>query len=173
MLKGENIFLRPIAEEDIQCLNKWKNDEEVFKFLGGGFMPTSIDHQKQWLESMSDLSGKNKRFMICEKNKKTIGMIGLYDINWIHRNCEIGIFVGEKNSQGKGYAKEACTLLENFACNYLNLRKIKLFVVSDNVQALKLWQSLDYKFVGEYIDERFIDGKYRNVKIMEKFISEN
>lgn len=29
MIKGEDIYLRPILKTDIELLNKWKNDEEA------------------------------------------------------------------------------------------------------------------------------------------------
>lgn len=170
MLKGKKIYLRPIQKNDINHLNKWKNDEEVYKYLGGGFMPTSIDQQEQWLESLMDTSGNNKRFIICDYDNFPIGMVGLYCINWIHRTCEIGIYIGSKEAKGKGYGKEACLLIEKFANEYVNIRKIKLNVVSDNKVAINLWKSLGYNKIGEYTKERYIKGSYRNLTIMEKFI---
>lgn len=170
MIMGERIYLRPIRREDIIYLNQWKNDEETYMYLAGGFMPTSIDQQEKWLDSLIDTSGNNKRFIICEKNDLSIGLVGLYNINWIHRTCEIGIFIGNKEARGKGYGKEACILIERFAREYVNLRKIKLSVVSDNIMALNMWRSLGYKKIGEYAKERFIKGSYRNLTLMEKFI---
>ncbi len=170
MIIGNKIYLRPIVREDLASLNRWRNDEDTFKYLGGGFMPVSIDLQEKWLESYIDTTGDNKRFIICVvENDEPVGMIGLYNISWIHRVCEIGVFIGDKRARGKGYATEACRLLERFAFGYLNLRKIKLSVVSDNGPALKLWKSLGYRQVGEHVAERFIDGAYRNVTLMEKF----
>ncbi|MBU8757229.1 GNAT family N-acetyltransferase [Priestia megaterium] len=171
MIKGEKIYLRPILKKDITVLNDWKNDEETYRYLGGGFMPTSIDQQEKWIDSMIDTSGNNKRFIICDNEKEPVGMVGLYDINWIHRTCEIGIFIGSKSAKGKGYGKEACTLVEKFAKEYLNLRKIKLNVVSDNEAAAYMWKSLGYRKIGEYVDERFIEGEYKGLILMEKFIN--
>lgn len=170
MLKGEKISLRPITKKDLPYLNKWKNDEEVYRYLGGGFMPTSIDLQEKWLESMMDLSGNNKRFIINQLDSSPVGMIGLYDINWIHRTCEVGLYIGEKNAQGKGYAKESYHLLEKFAKEYLNLRKINLKVVYSNDAAAKFWESVGYRKVGILKEERFIKGTYLDLMIMEKFI---
>lgn len=166
----KKIYLRPIVKSDIKKLNEWKNDEETYKFLGGGFMPISIDQQEKWLDSMIDLTGNNKRFMICDNEDLVIGMIGLYNINCIHRNCEIGVYIGEKNSRGNGYGKKACILVETFAKEYLNLRKIKLNVVFDNNYALNMWESLGYIKVGELVEERFIKGEYLNLIIMEKML---
>ncbi|MCI2253111.1 GNAT family N-acetyltransferase [Domibacillus sp. PGB-M46] len=170
MIKGEKVYLRPILKKDVTFLNEWKNDEETYRYLGGGFMPTSLDHHEKWLDSLIDTSGNNKRFIICDKNSAPVGMVGLYDINWIHRTCEIGIYIGGENVKGKGYGKESCQLIEQFAKEYLNLRKIKLNVVSENESAIHLWAALGYEKVGEYRDERFIKGKYKNLVLMEKFI---
>ncbi len=171
MIKGKLIYLRPIIKSDITYLNRWKNDENTYMYLGGGFMPTSIDYQEKYLELMIDTSGKDKRFIICDNDDLPIGMVGLYNINWINRTCEIGVYIGDKKALSKGYGKEACLLVERFAKEYINLRKIKLSVVSDNKNALRMWHSLEYKKVGEYIDERFIKGTYRNLIVMEKFIN--
>jgi len=173
MIKGNMIYLRPIQKNDITYLNKWKNDEETYMYLGGGFMPTSIDLQEKWLDSLIDTTGNNKWFIVCDYNDKPLGMIGLYNINWIHRTCEIGIFIGDHNALGKGYGKEACKILENFAKEYINIRKIKLSVVSDNEHAINMWLSLGYKKIGEHIQDRYIKGSYRNVTIMEKFIAKD
>lgn len=170
MIKGNKIYLRPILKQDITFLNEWKNDEETYQYLGGGFMPTSIDQQEKWIDSMIDTTGNNKRFIICDNENVPIGMIGLYSINWIHRTCEIGIYIGNKSAQGKGYGKESCRLIEQFAKEYLNLRKIRLNVVYDNESATHMWQSLGYEKVGEYKKERFIKGEYMNLVLMEKFI---
>lgn len=170
MIKGENIYLRPIEKHDLKKLNEWKNTEEIYMYLGGGFMPTSIDQQEKWLDSMIDTSGNNKRFMICDKNNEALGMVGLYGINWINRTSEIGIYIGNNKQQKKGYGKESITLVETFAKEYLNLRKIILKVVLDNIKALSMWDSLGYKKVGELKKERFIKGNYRNIILMEKFL---
>ncbi|PID23867.1 GNAT family N-acetyltransferase [Sporosarcina sp. P7] len=170
VIKGEKVYLRPILKKDITFLNEWKNDEETYRYLGGGFMPVSIDQQEKWMDSLIDTTGNNKRFVICDNENSPLGMIGLYSINWINRTCEIGLYIGNKQTKGKGYGKESCRLIERFAKEYLNLRKIKLNVVCDNESATYLWQSLGYEKIGEFKEERFIKGEYKDLVLMEKFI---
>lgn len=170
MIKGEKIYLRPVLLEDINFLNKWKNDEDIFCNLGGGFMPISIDQQKKWMDSFIDNTGNNKRFMIVTNDNIVIGFIGLYDINSIHRTCSLGIYIGEKEYWGKGIGSEACRILFNFAKNTLNLRKINLNVVADNPSAIAMYIKLGFKECGRLTEERFIKGKYRDLVIMESFI---
>lgn len=169
MLTGEKINLRPIRKEDLQYLNQWKNDRSVYQYLGGGFAPVSLDQQAAWMETMMDLTGQERRFMICTKEGSPIGLVGLYQIHWIHRNCEMGVLIGDSFAQRKGYAKEACQLLERYAADFLNLHKIKIKVVAENQAAYGLWKSLGYQKIGEQVQERFIAGQYQNVILMEKF----
>ncbi|HAT4122602.1 GNAT family N-acetyltransferase [Clostridium perfringens] len=165
MLKSENLMLRPIEIKDLKVLNKWKNDYEIFKYLGGGFQPQSINEQEKYISNLINNSGDSKRFII--DNGNAIGMVGLYSINFINRNCDLGIYIGEKSQQGKGYAKEAMNLILDFAFNNLNLKKIKLNVVDGNSKALNLYKSIGFIEVGVLKEERFINGKFEDVKIME------
>lgn len=169
MLQKDNIKLRPILRSDLEKLNKWKNDEEIYKYLGGGFNPISIDQHEQWIDKLINIDNQNKRFII-EFDGVSVGMIGLYSINNIYQNCEIGIYVGEKDYHGRGIAKNSMLLLESYAKNYLNIRKIKCFVVVENEKAYKSWEKVGYKQVGVLKEERFIDGEFKDVMLMEKFI---
>ena len=162
--------LRPIEKRDLEKLNRWKNDESVFKFLGGGYKPVSVDQQASWMDNMMDLNGNNKRFMILDENGDAIGMTGLYSIDWTHRTCEVGLYIGESSARRKGFALMAYFSLEKYAKNYLNLRKIKLNVVRNNNAGKKLWDKVGFKEVGVLHQERYINGEYCDLIIMEKFI---
>ncbi|GGD28588.1 GNAT family N-acetyltransferase [Pontibacillus salipaludis] len=171
MIKGEKIYLRAILKSDITYLNEWKNDVKTFQYLGGGFIPTSIDQQEKWIDSLIDTSGNDKRFIISGNDGSPLGMVGLYGINWRDRTCEIGIYIGNHSAKGKGVGKEACELMEYFAKEHLNLRKIKLNVVTENTKALQMWSSLGYIKAGEYKAERYIKGEYKDLSLMEKMIN--
>ena len=147
MLKSESCYIRPLRIEDIDDLNKWNSDEEVMKYLGGGYHPVSKDLQIKWLNNMMDTSAfsTNKRYMICDNNNYNIGLVGLYSINWINKTSEVGIYIGEIDFQNKGIASQAYQLLEEFAKNNLNLRKLKAYVVKKNHKAVKFWEKNNYK----------------------------
>lgn len=170
MLEYHKIQLVPIEVEDLIILNKWKNDKEVFKYLGGGYNPISISQQKNWIEKIVENTSTNKRYMILNEEGKKVGFIGLYEISEIHRICSLGIYIGEKEYWGKRIASRAYKALEKYAKEYLNIRKIKLEVVKDNEGAVSLYKKMNFQICGEHKEERFIEGKYRDVLLMEKFI---
>lgn len=171
MIKYEKIELVPIEKEDIELLKKWKNDSDVFKYLGGGYRPISDSQAEKWIESLINNNSQYQRFMI--KNDKKIGFIGLYNISEVNRTAELGIYIGEKEYQQKGFAKMAYKALEGYAKDWLNIRKIKLEVVKDNERAVKLYEKLNFKVCGNRELDRFVEGKYRDVIMMEKFIDKN
>jgi len=167
VLEGEKVLLRPIEKNDLEELNVWRNDYSIFKNLGGGFQPISIDQQSLWMENMIDLTSSNKRFMITSKlDSVKLGVVGLYNINYINRNCEFGIYMGNKNYYGQGLGKEATYLMVNYAFKNLNLNKIKLLVNDDNF-AHRMYEKIGFRNVGYYKNERFVDGQYIDVYIME------
>lgn len=172
MLNLENINLRPIEKTDICRIIKWKNDYEVFKYLGGGYEPQSMTNLEKYIDILCDNSKNNKRFII-DNNGNAIGIIGLYEIDFKNRNCELGIYIGEKKEWGKGYASTACKLIQEYAFSNLNLKKIKLKVVEENISAKKMYMKLGYRLVGTYINERYIEGKYNNIISMELLRGEN
>lgn len=177
MMKGRlnvmnNFFsIRPIELEDDNYIYAWKKDPMVFKYLGGGYNPQSLHEVKEFMPQLSKQSNRNKRFMIVNsKTDEPIGLVGLYSINNTHRTCEIGIYIGNRNFQGQGAATIAVDFVEQYAKNYLNLRKITLSVVSENESAIRFWDKRGYSHVGTMKQERFIDGKYCDVQIREKFL---
>ncbi|RXS20215.1 GNAT family N-acetyltransferase [Staphylococcus saprophyticus] len=163
------INIRPIEYDDLELLHKWRNDREIFSQLGDGFFPVSKTEMSNWMSNFCKNDKSNLKFIITYDSKGA-GYITLTNVNYINRSAELGIYIGEKNLQGCGIASGAIELLEDFATNNLNLRKIKLLVNSDNNAALALYHKLGFRDIGIYEKERFIKGNWVDVKIMEKFI---
>lgn len=163
------VHIRPIEREDLDLLFKWRNDESIFSQLGGGYFPTSKTEMSKWMDNFSKPDKQNLRFLIQYKETR-VGFISLSNINYINGTSELGIYIGEKNFEGKGIASSSLKLIETFARDYLNLRKIKLLVNDNNKAAIKLYEKNEYNLVGQYIKERFYKGEFINLLIMEKFI---
>lgn len=164
-----DVFLRPIEYSDLEYLFKWRNDKKIFMQLGGGFFPTSKTEMEKWMDNFCKKDLNNPKFII-EFETQPVGFISLTNINYINRSGDLGIYIGESDFQGKGIATKALTNLESFAKNQLNLRKIKLLMNDNNIGALNLYEKLSYKFVGKYEKERYVNGDWVDVIIMEKFL---
>mgnify|MGYP001625617449 FL=1 len=171
-MEYEGISLIPVEIEDIELLNKWKNDENIYKYLGGGFKPISLSQQRKWIDKLVENTSENQRYIIKVNENVKVGFVGLYNISLVHRTCSLGLYIGEKEYWGQGIAKKAYLALEKYAKQYLNIRKIHLEVVEGNENAVKLYKKLGFKICGSLEQERYIDGKYENLLIMDKFLQE-
>lgn len=163
------VSLRPVEYSDLEFLFKWRNNKEIFTQLGGGYFPTSKTEMEKWMDNFCEKDMNNPRFIIMFE-KQTVGFISLNNISYINRSAELGVYIGELRFQGKGIASEALTQLELFAKNQLNLRKIKLLMNDNNISALKLYEKLSYELIGKYKSERYVNGEWVDVLIMEKFL---
>lgn len=58
----------------------------------------------------------------------------------------------------------------DYAKNTLNLRKISLNVLDDNDAAIHLYKKVNFVECGLKREERYINGTYKNLLLMEVFL---
>lgn len=170
MLIGKNVKLRMIEKEDLTLINQWRNDLEIKNQAILHPFPVTKELEDNWYNKVANNVQNNEVFFtITDKKEKVIGYTMLKSINWIHRNCYFGIIIGDKENQGKGIGKEALSLLVEYAFATLNLHKITLEVLSNNINAIKLYENNGFKREGILAKHVFINNKYEDVIIMSKF----
>jgi UDP-4-amino-4,6-dideoxy-N-acetyl-beta-L-altrosamine N-acetyltransferase len=170
MLKGRNITLRPLKMSDWEKTIQWRNDIEIKKMAMMHPFPITEMVEKEWYENiLKSTSNRTVYFTIVKKNDIPIGFVTLNKISYTHKNCALGIVIGEKDDQGKGYGKEAMALIISYAFNTLNLNKITVEVVENNKTAIALYKKLGFTEEGRLKQQFYAEGKYLDVIILAKF----
>lgn len=169
-LKNTNIYLRGISLDDVnETYLAWMNDREVTKGLVSGLFPSSIQQLENYIKGQLQ-QPFSAMFAICtNKEDKHIGNIKIDSFNWISGTCELGILIGDRSEWGKGYGKEACDLVINYAFEDLNLRKVTLVVFSNNPAAQRLYEKIGFQIEGSLKDHIFVEGSYYDKIYMSKF----
>ena len=98
--------------------------------------------------------------------EKLIGNCGIHDINWKNRFGVIGIAIGEKDYQNKGYGSEAIEILLEYGFNKINLNRIELLVYDYNVRALKSYKKIGFIEEGRKRKFMWYKGAYHDAIIM-------
>lgn len=167
-LESERLLLTPVKmQHATQEYISWLNDSEVNKYLEVK-KENSLDELKEYIKDSID----KKIFFWAihvKENDKHIGNIKIDPINKRHGIGEYGIMMGDKSEWGKSYAKEASFAVIDFCFNKMNLRKMTLGVVEDNVSAVKLYENLGFVVEGNYRKHAVYDGIYCNVLRMALF----
>jgi RimJ/RimL family protein N-acetyltransferase len=166
-LSGERVFLSPVAPEDGALWAVWLNDLAVSVPLGDeAYMTYGLERAQQ---DVRDTALKQDHvFTIVEKSTdRAIGRCLLFGVNLVDRCAMVGIFIGEKDSWGRGYGQEAMRLLLDFGFNLLNLHNIMLGVFAFNERAIHSYEGLGFHEMGRRREARWIGGKAYDVIWMD------
>tara|TARA_B100001175_G_scaffold316925_1_gene332159 strand:+ start:1535 stop:2065 length:531 start_codon:yes stop_codon:yes gene_type:complete len=143
-LVTERLLLIPSGLEFLsENYLSWMKDDQVVEFMESGGKNYTIAMLKDYLENIE----KNNIFswaIVLKKNRHHIGNLKIDPISMKNLYGEYGIMIGDKSMWGKGYAKEASIEVIKFCFSTLSLRKINLGVVSNNVKAIKLYESMGF-----------------------------
>ena len=171
MLESTKIILRPIIKSDAPLFYKWRNEISYIELTQSIRFPKHEKLEEEWVDrSIKDTSNKNVVFVMVEKeSNQPIGFIQLSAINWISRNCMFGIAITEPTFHGKGYAKEAMNLLFDYAFTKLNLLKISLEVIANNLNAIKLYENYGFELEGNLKQHYFWNDTFQDVLIYSLF----
>lgn len=134
----------------------WLNDTEVNSYLEtkGNY---TLDKLKSYVEEQYNNEIYFWAIHLKDTNKH-IGNIKIDPIDDETRAGEYGILMGDKQSWGKGFAKEASYRIIKYCFEELKLLKINLGVIEDNLKAVMLYKKMGFK-----IDEVKKDvGTYNN-----------
>jgi len=118
----EPVYLRALELDDLERTYKWHNDPEMYRTLGGAFHHVSHVTEEEWLRKMVVSSPNEVNLAIClTENSLHIGNIYLRNIDWIARNGEAHLFIGEVGERSKGCGQAAIRLLVRYAFQDLGL----------------------------------------------------
>ena len=175
IVEGLRVALGPIIEEDLDKFWFWVNDKTVTQYLSDNLflgIHTRTTEEK-WLRNVLEGTKNILTFAILVKPKyELIGVISLAKIDWVSKNAELGVFIGNKELWGQGLGSEAIILLLDYAFNILSLAKVYLRVLEFNKRALRVYEKVGFKIVGRLRRHKFRGGKFWDEIIMEIFAKE-
>jgi [ribosomal protein S5]-alanine N-acetyltransferase len=164
-LQGESIYLRPLEQGDLTMeYVAWLNDTEVCEFNSHAVFPYTKEKMESYYQHLQQTSSSNIVLAIIDKsNHNHIGNISLQSINWINRNAEYAILLGEKSYWGKGVASEASILICEYGFSRLNLHRIYCGTSSKNIGMQKLAAKMNMKQEGIRKEAIFKNGEYLDI----------
>ena len=170
MLEGKNINLRPLKMSDWEKTIQWRNNVGLKKLAMSHPFPITDMLEKEWYENIiKSKNDKSVYFAVAKKDANLIGFITLNKISYIHRNCYLGVIIGENKEQGKGFGREAVELIIHYAFQTLNLNKITVEIVSNNKNSLSMFDRLGFIEEGRLKQQYYTGGKYFDIILLSVF----
>ena len=110
---------------------------------------------------------------ICENRKdrhipRPIGVVHFHGIDNTEKSAEYGIYIGEEDALGKGYASEAAVLAMEYAKESLKLKKVILRAFASNIPAIRSYSHAGFVKTEDVPQVLCSDGQKDDMIIMEK-----
>jgi RimJ/RimL family protein N-acetyltransferase len=160
MLKGKSVVLKPLEEKNLADTLEWVNNLDIAISINRILPVTSLEH-KEWYERL--VKDKTQVVFAIErkKDKMHIGNCGLKNIDTRSHKAEMWIYLGEEYT-GKKLGDEIVKLLVGYGFDFLNLNRIYLYLLENNLRAKKLYERIGFRIEGKFLQDAFIAGKYHD-----------
>lgn len=162
IIKGKQIYLRPITVEDTDTVIGWRNSDRVMQ----NFIyrkPLTRDEHLGWMENKV-AKGLVLQFVICDlQTNKPLGSVYLQNIEEAHRKAEWGLFLGEEEAFGRGIGTESGALFLDYMFKTYHFHKIISRVLAHNKGCIRMCEKLGCTKEAYLKDELILDGKYEDL----------
>lgn len=152
----DEICLRPISLSDTNVIVRWRNFDAVRLNMQDQRILTVEQHRNYYLSQI--LSGKIKQYIISKDGVN----FGCVYYKRYATYVEIGVFIGEKQYRGKGFAKKALQQLFSIIRNDGINTDYILTVKRTNIRAINLYKHLGFIFYKVLDNRDFILMKKEN-----------
>ena len=158
------ITLRELDRADLPVLNAWRADRNLVDMLGSPFRYVNAEVDGKWFDAYLANRHRNVRLAICDSTaQQAIGVVYLLDIDWVSRNAEFAIQIGDTSARGLGIGTEATRLALDHAFDDLNLHRVHLTVLASNTHAIALYKKAGFQAEGLQRQAVFKSGRHVDV----------
>jgi RimJ/RimL family protein N-acetyltransferase len=167
MLQGEKVRLRPMSREDLERIWEFNNDLEVELASGGDPpIPQSLARLQAEFDAEAGKGGRDGARFSIDADDKLIGHCALFRFDDTARTCELGITIGDKSYWGRGYGRDAISVLLDYAFRLRNLRRVFLSVNGSNERAIRAYRASGFVEEGRLRAHVWSQGRYEDLVYM-------
>ncbi len=148
---------------DYALLQTWLEDSQGQQFLRHRLSDTQLS-----LEDLLD-EGRHLLGIVVTRDPEDastlhpIGCVAFLDYDRTHQKAELRKIIGVPAMRNKGFGKHATRLWINYGLQALQLKKIYLNTLSNNIRNIRINEELGFSVEGILRNEVFLDGKHHDI----------
>lgn len=170
LLENDKIRLRAVEPQDLEQLYVWENNPTLWH-VGNTRQPYSKFALKQYiLQVDKDIyESKQLRLMITDiSTEKTIGTVDLFDFDIHNSRIALGLFI-DVTEQGKGYARAALHLTEDYVFNFLQINQLYCHIAETNIASRQMFEKEGYETNGMMKNWIKTPEGFNNIILFQRF----
>lgn len=163
----ERLILRNLKVTDISAAYvAWLNDPQFKKYLTHSPKKITISGCRQVVGSYEHSQDKALIGIFLRDSQMHIGNITVSSVDWGNRFIGIGIGIGRKGCQGKGFAFESMCAFMKALFNDSGMHSIQAGINVNNMESLNLFLKCGFKVDGHLRQTNFIKGEFQDAYIV-------
>lgn len=162
-IRGSNTYLRPVTLKDAELIKKWHNDPEIMMLARIGEKKTTIKQEREDIKIARRSNNQAYHIILTKSDNTPIGFIRFNFIDKSSGNVWLRMIIGDKKSQGKGYARDALKFYLKWMFNKLRIHRVTLECYSTNLRAIKFFKKMGFKKEGTLREAVLVNGKYYDI----------
>jgi RimJ/RimL family protein N-acetyltransferase len=136
-------------EEDAAAFARWSEDADYLRAMDTDYArPVSAQEFVERFKPGQPDPNRIEFSLRTVEGDKLIGFVALHTIEWNNRAALLAIGIGDPDYRGKGYGADALRLILRYAFNELNLYRVGLDVIGNNVQAIRAYEKVGFRREG-------------------------
>jgi ribosomal-protein-alanine N-acetyltransferase len=154
----DGIELRPPTLEDQKQFALWMAEPETTRFWGPRAGNWLDEPQKERFERFA--KDPNSINWTIALSGETVGLTGIFDIDWVRRDGESGLFIGRHDLYGRGIATETVRLRTRYAWSALRLHRVHNWIALQNRGSRRANEKGGYRQIGLFEKIQFRSGEW-------------
>ena len=152
------VALVPLALEHVKLHAGWMTAPEATRFWGLRTVDTRPERaEERFRKNAADPASVNWTIAL---DLEPVGFTGIFDIDWVARDGESGLFIGRTDLYGRGIASEAVRLRTAYAWAELGLRRVHNWIGMRNRGSRRANEKAGYRQMGRFDRSWFRSGQW-------------
>ena len=165
-LMGPRVQLRPFVPGDFEPLFVWYNDPETVAPFDRFSVDTLEGFERAVREASADPNSLAPRFVVeLNADSRAIGFVGHYRPHPVLETIDIWYVIGDRQSRGHGYGREAVDLLVDHLFRTTPMVRIGATTDVENVPSWRLLEALGFRREGTLRSALFHHARWHDIHV--------
>lgn len=163
----QTIYVRCLEPEDLDVVSRWLAEDAPSQLIRGITGPASRASLEQWIHEKRGFSADEMYLTACrDDDGGPIGVFTVRDIDWLARNGELCVLIGEKTWASYETVVTAVRLVMRHVFDDLGLLRLFCFVPEKQQAHIECLSECGFEVEARMRAHHFHNGCYQDVVVL-------